>query len=96
MRAALPGGLKRMAQPRDDKPAHKRRIAKPHFGFGRVDVDVEFLGRKFEEQRQHRVAIARQHIGIGPAHRPDQQPVLDRAPVDKQVLVIGHPAVERR
>ena len=54
------------------------------------------LGRDVEEQRQHRVAVARQHVGIGAAHRADQQPVLHRPAVDEQILVVGDAAVEGR
>ena len=85
-----------MAQARNDEAADEGRIAEPHLGLGRVDVDIDFLGRDLQEQRQHRMAIARQHVGIGAAHRADQQTVLHRAAIDEQVLVIGHPAVEGR
>ena len=61
-----------------------------------MDVDVDVLGRKLEEQRQHRVAVAREHVGIGAAHRADQQPVLHRTAVDEQVLVVGDAAVVGR
>ena len=71
-------------------------IAEADLGLGRMDVDVDFLGRELEEQRQHRVAVAREHSGIGAAHRADEQPVLHRAAVDEQVLVVGDAAVEGR
>ena len=71
-------------------------VAEADFGLGRVDVDVDFLGRELEEQRQHRVAVAREHVGVGAAHRADEQPVLHRAAVDEQVLVVGDAAVEGR
>ena len=61
-----------------------------------MDVDVDFPGRNIKEQRQHCMAVARQHLGIGAAHRPHQQAVLHRPAVDEQVLVIGHPAIEGR
>ena len=59
-----------------------------------MDIDVHRFGRDIEKQRQHRMPIARQHIGIGPAHRAGQQPVLHRASVDEQILMIGHAPVE--
>jgi hypothetical protein len=61
-----------------------------------VDVDVHLLWRNVKEQRQHRMTIPRQHVGIGPAHRADQQAILDRTPVDEKILVIRHAPVERR
>ncbi len=61
-----------------------------------MDVHIDVLRRQVEEQRQHGVAVAREHIGIGPAHRADQQPVLHRAAIDEEILVIGHPAVPGR
>ena len=77
-------------------PRTRGGVAEAHFGLGRMDVDVDFLGRELEEQRQHRVAVAREHLGISAAHRADQQPVLHRAAVDEQVLVVGDAAVEGR
>src|SRR3546814_2769535 len=35
-------------------------------------------------------------IGIGAAQRADEQPVLHRAPVDEQILMIGNPAIVGR
>ena len=85
-----------MAQARDDETAHKGRIPEADLGLGGVDVYVNFLRRQVKKQRQHGMAIARQHISIGPAHRADQKPVLHRTAVDEQVLVIGHTPVEGR
>ena len=85
-----------MAQARNDEPAHEGRITEPYLGLGRVDVHVDFLGRDIEEEGEYRMPITRQHIGIGPAHRADQQPVLHRAAIDEQILVVGHPPVEGR
>ena len=96
LRATLPRPFQRMPQTRHDKPAHKCWIAKADFSLGGVDVDVDLFRRKLQKQRQHGMAIARQHIRIGPTHRPDQQAVLHRATIDEQVLVIGQPAIEGR
>ena len=41
-------------------PADQRRIAEAHFGLGRVDVHVDLVGRHVEEQRHHRMAVARE------------------------------------
>ena len=84
-----------MAQARYDEAAHKGRIAEADFGLGGMDVHVHFLGRNVQEQREHGMAIPRQHVGIGAAHRADQQAVLYRTAIDEQVLVIGYAPVER-
>ena len=42
------------------------------------------------------MAVARQQVLIGGAHRADQQPVLHRPAVDEQILMIGDAAVEGR
>ena len=43
-------------------------------------------GVERHEQRHHRMAVARQIVGIGAAHRADQQLVAHRAAVDEQIL----------
>ncbi len=73
LRAAPVAGRKRLAQPGDDEPAHPGGIAEADFGLGRVDVDVDVLGRKLEEQRQHRMPVAREHLRIGAAHGTGEQ-----------------------
>ena len=91
--AAKPLFVERAAQPADDHPAHKLRIAEPHFSFRRMDVHIDLARRQIEEERDDRMAIARQQIGIGAAQCPDEQPVLHRTAVDKQILMVGDAAV---
>ena len=86
-RGAMAGGGERVAQRADDQPAHQRGIAKADLGLGRMDIDVDLVGRAVEKQRDDRVAVARQHILIGAAHRADQQPVAHRPAVDDEILV---------
>jgi hypothetical protein len=58
-----------------------------------MNVDVDILARKVEEQREHCMAIAGQHIGIGTADRAGQQAVFHRAAIDEQILVVGNAAI---
>ena len=58
-----------------------------------MDVHIDQFRRHFDEQGHNRMAIPREHLGIGTTHRADQQPVLDRASVDEQKLVIGDTAI---
>ena len=48
----MAGGHQRMFQSADDQAAHQTGIFEAHFGFGGVDVDVEFLGREVEVERE--------------------------------------------
>ena len=96
LRAASGAPLQRVTQAGDQEPADEGGIAEAHLGLGRVDVDVDLFGGNLQEQGQDGVTIARQHVGIGAAHRADQQAVLHRAAIDEQVLVIGDPAIEGR
>lgn len=58
-----------------------------------MHVHIQIFRRQFEKQREHSMAIPRQHISIGPAHRPGQQPILHRAPIDEEILMIGNAAI---
>ena len=95
-RRAVPGGGQRVAQRHDDQPAHRCGVAEPHLGLRRVDVDVDVLRRPVDKQRDHRVAVAGEHILVGAADRPDQQLVAHRPPVDDEILVARRGAVEGR
>jgi hypothetical protein len=61
-----------------------------------MNVDVDLAGREGQEQCNDGVTIAGEHILIGGTQAADQQPVLHRAAVDEQILVIGNAAVEGR
>ena len=45
----MTGFRKRVLKCADDETAHLTGIAKPHFRFGRVHVDVNFLRRALEK-----------------------------------------------
>ena len=92
----MPGFFQRGAQPPDDQPAHRRRIAKPDFGLGRMNVDIDLVTRHRDEQCRHRMSIARKQVAICPAQRTDQQSILHRPSVDEQILLVRHAAIEGR
>ena len=59
-----------------------------------VDVDLARIER--DEQRQQRMPVARQIIGISAAHRADQKLVAHRPAVDEQILAERIGARQRR
>ena len=61
--------------------AHQAAVAEAHFGFGRMHVDVDLARIERDEQRQHRMAVARQIIGIGA--RAPRRPAACRAPAGR-------------
>ncbi len=85
--------VKRTAEAADDHPANELRVAETHLGLRGMDVHVDLARRYIEEERDDRMAVAREQVGIGAAQRADEQPVLHRAPVDEQILMIGDAAI---
>ncbi len=77
-------------------PRTSAGVAKAHLGLGRMDVDVDLVGRPVEKQCDDRVAVARQHVLVGAAHRADQQFVAHRPAVDDEVLVARQSPVQGR
>ena len=59
-------------------------------------VDVHFACIDRDEQRDQRVAVARQIVGIGGAHRAEQKLVAHRAAVDEEILAKRIGARQRR
>ena len=86
----------RVLERRHDQGAHQAGVAKAHLGLGRMHVDVDLARIERHEQRQQRMAVARQIIGIGAAHRADQKLVAHRPAIDEQILAERIGARERR
>ncbi len=95
-RRALALARQRLLQRAHDQPAHQAGVAEAHLGLGRMHVDVDLARIERDEQRQQRMAVARQIIGIGAAHRADQQLVAHRPAVDEQILPERVGARQRR
>ena len=79
-----------------DERAHEPGIAEAHLGFGRMHVDIDLACVERNEQREQRVPVARQIIGIGAAHRAEQKLVAHRAAVDEEILAERIGARQRR
>ncbi len=71
-------------------------IAETDLGLRRMDVHVDLFERHRQEQGRNRVAVAGDKVAIGAAERPDEQPILHRARIHEQKLLVGHAAVEGR
>ena len=91
----MPRFIKCPSQSTDDHAAYDRGITKAHFGLGWVNIDVDFRRWNVEEECNHSMPIAGQHVCIRPPNRTREQAILDRAAVDEKILVIGHTPIER-
>ena len=58
-----------------------------------MHIHIDIFERDFQKQRQHRMTVAREHIGVSAAHRACQQPVFYRAAIDEEILMIGNAAI---
>ncbi len=83
---ALRVARQRLLQGAHDRGTHQPGIAEAHLGLGRMHVHVDLARLDRDEQRHHRMAVARQIVRVGAAHRAEQQPVAHRAAVDEQIL----------
>jgi hypothetical protein len=86
---AMAGPRQRLAHRLDDKAADKDGVAKAHLGLGGVDVDIDEIGRALDGERDHRRAVAGQHIGIGAAYGAGELAVAHRAAIHHQKLHVG-------
>lgn len=75
VRGAVLGGAERITQSGDDQGADGLRIAEPELGLGRMNVHVDFMRRKRQEQREHRMAPVGQEVA---AARPAPASSLSR------------------
>ena len=82
----MEGGLQTLFQGADQKPAHEAGIAKPHFGLGRMHIDIDLARIAPNKQDECRMAALRQIIHVGRAHGAGQKLVADRPPVDEEIL----------
>ena len=79
------------------RPRTGAGVAEAHFGFRRVDVDVDLRRIAVDEERRDRMPVARQEIEIGAAQRAEQRLSRTGAPVDEQELLRRvRPAIGRQ
>jgi hypothetical protein len=67
----------------DDESADGAGVAKAHFRFRGVDVDVDLARVAFDEQSRHRVPVRGHEIEIGAPQRAGERLVAHRPPVDE-------------
>ena len=65
------------------------RIAKAHFGLGRVHVDVDTGRIEFEKQHVGRLATAVQDVGISCARSVGEHLVAHEAAIDVEILFVA-------
>ena len=80
----------------DHQPAHPGSIPEPHFGFCRMNIDINLFRRQFDEQHSLGVTPPGHGITIGGTHRRDPLPVAHRPVVDIEMNSISSRTVERR
>jgi hypothetical protein len=73
----------------EDELVDAARIAKAHFGLGRVHIHVDAGRVEFEEQHIGRVARAVQDVGPGLARGVGQQLVAHEAAIDEEILFVA-------
>ena len=66
--------------------------AKPDFGLRRVNIDIDFFQRHFDEQERRRVNAVRQDRAISFRERAANQTIADETAVDEQKLRIARRA----
>src|SRR3546814_14132061 len=88
------GRVQSVAEATDDEAADVAGVAESDLSLGRVDVDVDLLAGKIDEQGDDRMPVAGEQVLIGGADSAEQQAVLHRAAVDEPLLMVGDAAVE--
>ena len=60
-------------------------MSKAHFGFGRMNIDVHFAVREFDEKQNDGEDVGRQNVSIGLAESMQNDLVPHHAAVHKKV-----------
>ncbi len=83
-----PGAARQGAGQRaDDQGADAGRVLEAQFGFRRMHVHVQRIGRKLEVQRDHGVPPGRDNVPVGHPQRCGQHGVPHRAAVHHEALM---------
>ena len=72
---AVTGSGQGMAQGADNQATDKGGIAEADLGLGRMDIDVDLVGRQLDIQRHDRMTVTGEEVLIGPAHGTAEQRV---------------------
>ena len=67
---------------------HRTRIAKAHFGLGRMHVDIDRARIDFQVQHIAGLTIAMHQIAIALSHGMTEQLVAHEAAIDKKELPV--------
>ena len=71
------------------------RAAEADFGFGGVDIDVDFVRRHFEEEKDNGERSGRNDVAISLHDGMQDEAIADKALVDKDVNRIAVQLLER-
>lgn len=92
----MPRRFKRTTQPAYDQSPYQSCILESDFCFRGMNVDVYAFRRNIKEQCDHGVTVPREKILISATDGPDEQTILYRSSIYKQVLRARVSPVERR
>src|SRR6266852_498227 len=68
---------------------HGLRIAKPHLRLGRMNVDIDLIGRQLEKEKSHGISAGHEQTAISLLQCVAQAAVANPSAVDKQILQLG-------
>ena len=86
--------IERAAKSADDQTPNGRRIAKAYFRLCRMDVDVDLIERHLEKQSGDGMPVPGNKVPIGGAERTDEQPILHRARIHEEILLVRNAPIE--
>ena len=71
-------------------------MAEADFDFGRVNVDVDFFVRHFQEEQKHRKGRGRNNVSVGFADGVKQEAIAHEAAIHENVNAIAIRALNLR
>ena len=79
---------KRLAEGREQVAVNPLRIAEPDLDLGRMDVDVNLLGRNLQVEERDRIPPDHQQPAVGLAQGVAQRPIADIAAAQEEELAL--------